>query len=94
MRGELRQLQRRFPGSISAVSGVGLLNAVHVHNPEPGEPSRELARDWTWAAVKAGVMMFYTNRPTVKVCPPLTIPDDALIEGITALGDALATCLD
>jgi len=82
-------LQQRFPQSISRVSGLGLLQAVHVQNPATKAPSRELARDWTWAAVKHGVMLFQVNRHTLKVCPPLMIPDDALREGIEALGDAL-----
>jgi 4-aminobutyrate aminotransferase-like enzyme len=50
---------------------------------------RALARDWTWEAVKRGVMLFQVNRPTIKVCPPLTIPDDALVEGVAVLGEAL-----
>ncbi len=92
-RRELEQLRERFPQAISAVTGRGLLQAVHVQDPATGQPSRELARDWTWTAVKRGVMLFQTNRATVKVCPPLVITEAALIEGITALGDALEQAL-
>ena len=88
-RNALEQLRTRFPHHIAAVTGFGLILALHVSHPVTGEPDGGLARDWTWSAVKHGVMMFFTNRTTIKVCPPLAIPDDALIEGIEALGDAL-----
>jgi 4-aminobutyrate aminotransferase-like enzyme len=52
-----------------------------------------LARDWTWESVKHGVMLFQVNRPSIKVCPPLIIDDEAIVEGIDALGDALAVIL-
>ena len=71
------------------VEGLGLLRGIHVSNPETGEPDPELARDWTWAGVKHGVMLFQVNRPSIKVCPPLVIEDEAIVEGIRALGDAL-----
>jgi len=88
-RDELNRLAERFPRYVSETTGLGLVRAVHVRDPVTSEPSRELARDWTWAAVKHGVMLFQVNRPTLKICPPLVIPDDALVEGIRALGDAL-----
>ena len=90
-REELEALRTRFPHHISEISGTGLLFAIHVADPSTGEPSVELAREWTWAAVKQGVMLFQVNRSTLKVVPPLVIPDEALVEGIRALGDALET---
>ena len=95
VREEVGKLQRRFPDHITELSGFGLVQAIHVNNPQSADGSqsaaggRQLARDWIWASVKRGVMLFQVNRPTLKVCPPLVIPDDALVEGIGALGDAL-----
>ena len=89
-REELRKLQARFPEYISDVTGLGLLQAVHVQDPVTGQPAAELAWDWIWAAVRQGVMLFHTNGAYLKVSPPLVIPVDALVEGIQALGDALA----
>lgn len=87
----LAELQSRFPKHIASVTGEGLMIAVHLTDPTTGVPSRELARDWVWAGVKHGIMLFQVNQATIKVVPPLVIPDDALLEGIDALGDALAT---
>ena len=89
----LRKLQERFPDVVSDIAGFGLLRGIHICDPKSGKLSRELARDWTWAAVKHGVMLFQVNRPSIKVCPPLVIDDDAINEGVDALGDALATVL-
>ncbi len=89
-RAELSKLRDRFPDHIAEVTGLGLLNAVHLRDPVTGEPNRELARDLTWETVKRGVMMFQTNQPTIKVVPPLVITEQALVEGIAAIGEALA----
>lgn len=90
---ELARLQTRFPDHIERVSGRGLLWAIHVRHPETGladaRAIREHTADWTWAAICHGVMLFHTMLSTLKVVPPLVIPDEALVEGIAALGDAL-----
>ncbi len=86
---ELKALADRHPDYVADVEGLGLLRAIHVRNPRSGKLCPETARDWTWASVKQGVMLFQVNRPSIKVCPPLVIEDDALVEGIRALGDAL-----
>lgn len=89
----LQKLQSQFPTIIRDVAGFGLLRGIHICDPQSGELSRELARDWTWAAVKHGVMLFQVNRPSIKVCPPLIIDDEAIVEGVEALGDALTSIL-
>lgn len=39
-------------------------------------------------------MLFYTHAGgLVKMAPPLTIPDDALMEGVGILGEAVDECL-
>lgn len=86
---ELNALAERHPEHVAAISGLGLLRAIHVRNPTTGMLCKETARDWTWEAVKQGVMLFQVNRPSIKVVPPLVIDDAALVEGIRALGDAL-----
>lgn len=86
---ELKNLQTRFPETVAATSGFGLLRGIHVRNRRTGELCRQTARDWTWESVKHGVMLFQVNRPSIKVCPPLIIDDEAIVEGIGALGDAL-----
>jgi 4-aminobutyrate aminotransferase-like enzyme len=93
VRDELRLLQDRWPDHIARVAGWGLLNAIHFRNPATGELDPYLARDITLEAVRRGVMLFQVNRPTVKICPPLIIPEEAAVEGIRAIGEALENVL-
>ena len=41
-----------------------------------------------------GLMSIRTQSGTLKIGPPLTITDDALIEGINVLKESLESCLD
>jgi len=89
----MRRIQERFPKHISLFTGKGLLWTFHVRNPRTGELDLDLAAEWTWATVQHGVMLFHTMRPSIKICPPLTIPDEALLEGIEVMGDALESII-
>jgi 4-aminobutyrate aminotransferase-like enzyme len=93
VRAELRKLQARWPQYIADVCGLGLLNAIHFCSPDTGELDPCLARDVTFEAVRRGVMLFQVNRPTIKICPPLVIPVEAAVEGVQAIGDAIASIL-
>jgi len=85
----MAEISARFPDHIARHTGAGLLWTFHARNPATGELDLDLAAEWTWATVRRGVMVFHTMRPTIKICPPLTIPDEALLEGIEVMGDAL-----
>ena len=90
---ELKRLQARFPKHIGEVTGLGLVRALHVTDPQTGEPDGALAWAWTEAAVRRGVMVFQTTRPTLKVCPPLVIPQDAIVDGVRGLAEAFEDVL-
>ena len=85
----LQHLKNRFPKHIADANGLGLLHIVHFRDPQTGQPDTELARASTWEAVKRGVMLINTGLPTLKICPPLVISDDALIEGIEVIEEAI-----
>jgi 4-aminobutyrate aminotransferase-like enzyme len=85
----LEELQQKFPRVIRDFRGRGLMHAVDIHDPATGEASPSLARDLTWEIVRRGVMMFYTNRPTLKIVPPLVISKEALLDGIDGIEEAL-----
>ena len=44
-------------------------------------------------AIQRGVMLFHTMRPSIKICPPLIIPEEALLEGIEVMGEALESII-
>ena len=91
MEEKLKALWKRFPNRISYVSGIGMAWAVTFAEADTHEKHAEFALEVTkkcnengltfFAAVGAGI--------TMKLTPPLTIPDDALIEGLDAYATAV-----
>lgn len=43
-------------------------------------------------AMQRGLLLVHTGRDSIKLAPPLTIPDDALREGLEVLAEAVAAC--
>jgi len=92
MEEKLKALWAQFPNRISYVSGMGMAWAVTFAEADTHVKHAEFALEVTkkcnengltfFAAVGAGI--------TMKLTPPLNIPDDALIEGLEAYATAVA----
>ena len=88
----LKDLWAKYPNRISYVSGLGMAWAVTFAEADTHKGQPEFALEVTkkcnengltfFAAVGAGI--------TMKLTPPLTIPEDALIEGLEAYATAVA----
>lgn len=88
----LKDLWAKYPNRISYVSGIGMAWAVTFAEADTHKGQPEFALEVTkkcnengltfFAAVGAGI--------TMKLTPPLTIPEDALIEGLEAYATAVA----
>jgi 4-aminobutyrate aminotransferase / (S)-3-amino-2-methylpropionate transaminase / 5-aminovalerate transaminase len=95
---ELTPLVEKYPKAVGAVQGRGLV--VGIHCIQPGtetEPNNALAARIVKYAVQHGVMLFApvgVKGGTIKVCPPLIIDEQALLEGISVLYDAFAACAE
>ena len=44
-------------------------------------------------AMQKGLLLVRTGRGTIKIGPPLSIPAEAVIEGVEALEEAIDECL-
>ena len=44
-------------------------------------------------AIQKGLLLFITSNGSIKICPPLVISEDALIEGLDTLAEALDECV-
>jgi 4-aminobutyrate aminotransferase-like enzyme len=86
----LRDLQARFPDRIARVIGKGMVAAIVVVDPTTGQPDASTCDQVAEIAMRKGLILVHTGRESIKMGPPLTIPDAALEEGISVLGDALA----
>ena len=91
---ELKKIQRRHPNVVSRILGRGMVYSISFRRPSTDERDVELAERVSNKAIRKGLMLFYTYAGgLVKLAPPLTIPDDALIEGVGVLGEAVDACL-
>jgi 4-aminobutyrate aminotransferase / (S)-3-amino-2-methylpropionate transaminase / 5-aminovalerate transaminase len=87
----LKQLQRRYPAVIGHVTARGLVGGVQFMKRGKKEPDHDLAHNVIERCFHKGLLMFSPVGAwgqTVKIAPPLTIPREALEEGLAVLAEA------
>ncbi len=92
LHGALDELERQ-DSRIGAVTGKGLVAGIHCVIPGTAVPDGELATRVVERAVEKGVLLFSPVGPggaTIKICPPLVIPEPALRESLAAFREAFA----
>lgn len=88
---ELFRLQAKYPKVLGCVTGKGLVAGIQVVKPGTKEPNPEVAQRINLECLYRGVLMFAPvgrAGECVKIAPPLTIPEDALRESLSALEEA------
>lgn len=85
----LGAIQARHSDRIAHVFGRGLIAALITKRPDDGQPDGEFASRVSERCMQKGVLVVHTGRESIKLGPPLTIPDDALLEGVAVLGEAI-----
>ena len=86
----LKKIQTEFSACISMILGNGMILAMLFKNPKTGEPDSFLPSRVAELCMQKGLLVVHTGRESIKFGPPLTINDDALIEGIEVLREAIA----
>lgn len=87
----LRQIQKKHPTHIGYVSARGLVGGMQTMVPGKKEPNHDLAHNIIERCFHKGLLLFAPVGAwgqTVKIAPPLTIPLDALQEGLAVLAEA------
>lgn len=87
----LKQIQARHPAVIGRVSATGLVGGMQAVKPGIKEPNHDLAHSIVERCYQKGLLLFSPVGAwgqTVKIAPPLTIPREALEEGLAVLGQA------
>jgi 4-aminobutyrate aminotransferase / (S)-3-amino-2-methylpropionate transaminase / 5-aminovalerate transaminase len=88
----LATLRQRHAGVIGHVSARGLVGGLQIVRPGQKEPDAALAHDIVERCFHKGLLFFAPVGAwgqTVKIAPPLTIPEEALREGLAVLGEAI-----
>lgn len=85
----LLKLKEKFPERISWVLGKGLIAAVLLKDSVHGSPDSLFASKVAERCMQKGLLVVHTGRESIKIGPPLTISDDALVEGVGVLGESI-----
>ena len=83
------QCAQRFKQKIS-FPGRGLIAAVLFRHPETGQADAPFTSRVAELCMQKGLLVVHTGRESIKIGPPLTITDAALLEGVHVLGEAIA----
>ena len=90
--GGLRAIAGRYPRIIGAVRGRGLVAGLHLVKAGTREPDGDLAFAIVEKAFQKGLLLFAPvgfGGATLKVCPPLTITREAILDGLSALAESV-----
>lgn len=87
---ELARWKERFSKRIGRILGRGMLFGVFVTRPGSEELDGPFVDRVIEKALYKGVFSIRTGRGTIKLGPPLNMPDDALIEGLRVYEEAIA----
>lgn len=85
----LIEWQKEKPRYVTQIYCQGLLAGVFINNPNNPGNNIEFVDKLIELAVRKGLMSIRTSSGTLKIGPPLSIPDDALIEGVEILKESL-----
>jgi len=85
----LDKFKKKYSDRISCIFGKGLLAGVLFKNPETGEPDGVFASKVCEKAMQKGLLLVHTGRESIKIGPPLIIPDEALEEGLDIFDEAI-----
>ena len=86
-----KAIQARHPEVIGHVTVAGLVGGLQTVKRGTKQPCHDLAHRVIELCYQKGLLFFAPVGAwgqTVKICPPLTIPQDALEEGLAVLGEA------
>lgn len=88
----LLRIQNKHPGVVGHVSVRGLVAGLQMVKPNRKEPDHDLAHDIVERCFHKGLLFFSPVGAwgqTVKIAPPLTITEEALLEGVSVLAEAV-----
>jgi 4-aminobutyrate aminotransferase-like enzyme len=89
-RESLESIKKQFPDRISWILGHGMIMAMLFQDPKTGKADGPFTSRVAERCMQKGVLVVHTGRESIKLGPPLTITDEALLEGITVLAESIA----
>lgn len=86
----LESIKQDYPDRISWILGKGMILAVLFQDPATGKPDSTFTSKVAERCMQKGLLVVHTGRESIKLGPPLTITDDALLEGVSVLAESIS----
>ena len=84
----LNEILNEFPERVMRIQGKGLIAAI-LFKDKGGVKAAEFGSRVSERCMEKGLLVVHTGRESIKIGPPLTISDDALIEGLSVLRESI-----
>jgi 4-aminobutyrate aminotransferase-like enzyme len=88
LKSSLKNLKSKFPEVINNNYGEGLIASV-IFNDFKEHSKSELASQVSEKCMQKGLLVVHTGRESIKLGPPLTITDEALLEAMGVFEEAI-----
>jgi 4-aminobutyrate aminotransferase/(S)-3-amino-2-methylpropionate transaminase len=88
----LNLIKDKYPSHIRNICGIGLIAGL-VFCDKQGKPLVELCTRVSEVAMRKGLLVVCTGRESIKLGPPLSISEDAMLEGLSTLDEAIGECI-
>lgn len=85
---KLNSIKSKYPNHLSLIEGKGLLAALIFKNKD-GDVLVELCDKICEKAYQKGLLVVHTGRESIKLAPPLSISEEALLEGVDVLEECI-----
>ena len=89
MKNKISSWTKLFPKRVKLILGEGLIWGVFIFDKNGIKLDNSLTNKICEKAMEKGVFSICTGRGTLKLGPPLTIPESALIEGLNVYEECL-----
>jgi 4-aminobutyrate aminotransferase-like enzyme len=89
MHTELEKLKVAFPDQIQQINGVGMIAAIIFKEKYAGTDNASQISLIAEKCFQKGLLVVHTGRESIKIGPPLTISEEAILEGIKVIEEAM-----
>ena len=80
----LNEIKSRYPDHLKYIFGEGLLAAL-IFMDKNGKPLSSLCDKISEKAFQKGLLVVHTGRESIKLAPPLSITEEAMLEGVEVI---------
>ena len=86
---KLEELAADFPNEIKMINGIGMIAAIIFDDKFSGPGNAKTISELAEKCFQKGLLVVHTGRESIKIGPPLTISEDAIMEGIEVIREAM-----